>query len=128
MGPELAEDHSTSLLMNAGGWRGVHAIDAIAHGAGPATFADLAIQEFQWSRSLMTIFLQHTPRYLARLPVRLRMQFVFCELWYPLFAGFMLLKFLVPINVAKSMLAYSSFEADVSYQAPARTCSPKSKS
>jgi len=97
LGPELAEDHSTSLLMNAGGWRGVHAIDAIAHGAGPATFADLAIQEFQWSRSLMTIFLQHTPRYLARLPVRLRMQFVFCQLWYPLFAGSMLLKFLVPI-------------------------------
>src|ERR1044071_10435282 len=63
----------------------------------PATFADLAIQEFQWSRSLMTIFLQHTPRYLARLPVRLRMQFVFCQLWYPLFAGSMLLKFLVPI-------------------------------
>ena len=31
----LAEDHSTTLMMNAGGWRGVHALDAIAHGDGP---------------------------------------------------------------------------------------------
>ena len=35
LGPELAEDHSTTLMMNAHGWRGVHAIDAIAHGDGP---------------------------------------------------------------------------------------------
>ncbi len=61
LGPELAEDHSTTLLMNAGGWRGVHAVDAIAHGLGPETFADLAVQEFQWSRSLVTILLQYTP-------------------------------------------------------------------
>ncbi|MGO6907962.1 glycosyltransferase, partial [Rhizobium ruizarguesonis] len=27
LGPELAEDHSTTLMMNAGGWRGVHALD-----------------------------------------------------------------------------------------------------
>src|ERR1700687_4305813 len=46
LGPELAEDHSTSLIMNAHGWRGVHALNAIAHGAGPQTFADLATQEF----------------------------------------------------------------------------------
>lgn len=46
LGPELAEDHSTTLLMNAGGWKGVHALHAIAHGDGPATFADLVIQEF----------------------------------------------------------------------------------
>ncbi|MBP0651757.1 hypothetical protein J8J40_32320, partial [Mycobacterium tuberculosis] len=25
LGPELAEDHSTTLMMAAGGWRGVHA-------------------------------------------------------------------------------------------------------
>ena len=38
-------------MMNAHGWRGVHALDAIAHGDGPRTFADLVTQEFQWSRS-----------------------------------------------------------------------------
>ncbi len=62
LGPELAEDHSTTLMMNAHGWRGVHALDAIAHGDGPRTFADLITQEFQWSRSLMMILLQYSPK------------------------------------------------------------------
>jgi cellulose synthase/poly-beta-1,6-N-acetylglucosamine synthase-like glycosyltransferase len=39
LGPELAEDHSTTFLMNAHGWTGKHSIDAEAHGEGPATFA-----------------------------------------------------------------------------------------
>lgn len=97
LGPELAEDHSTTLLMNAHGWRGVHAIDAIAHGDGPQTFADLATQEFQWSRSLVTILLQYSPTYVARLPLRLKFQFLFSQSWYPLFAFFMLCMFLMPI-------------------------------
>ena len=42
LGPELAEDHSTSLLFNAGNWRGVHAINAEAHGEAPRTFKDMA--------------------------------------------------------------------------------------
>ena len=40
LGPELAEDFSTTLLMNAGGWRGAFALDAAAHGDGPASLAD----------------------------------------------------------------------------------------
>jgi cellulose synthase (UDP-forming) len=86
LGPELAEDHSTTLLLNAGGWKGVHAVDAIARGDGPETFADLAVQEFQWSRSLMTILLRYTPTYFRKLPVRLQAQFLFCQFWYPFFA------------------------------------------
>src|SRR5581483_7235588 len=35
LGPELAEDHSTTLLFNAHGWRGSFALNAIAHGDGP---------------------------------------------------------------------------------------------
>lgn len=97
LGPELAEDHSTTLIMNAHGWRGVHALDAIAHGDGPSTFADFATQEFQWSRSLMTILLNHTPRYIGMLPWRLRFQFVFCQLWYPLFCVVMLLMYSLPL-------------------------------
>jgi cellulose synthase (UDP-forming) len=72
LGPELAEDHSTTLMMNAFGWRGVHALDAIAHGEGPRTFADLVTQEFQWSRSLVMVLLQYSPTYVARLPLRLK--------------------------------------------------------
>lgn len=97
LGPELAEDHSTSLLMNAGGWRGVHALDATAVGDGPANIGDLCTQEFQWSRSLLSLLLRYTPSYFADLPARLKFQFVFCQAWYPLFAVFMLILYLIPI-------------------------------
>ncbi|MBP1847458.1 cellulose synthase (UDP-forming) [Rhizobium petrolearium] len=97
LGPELAEDHSTTLMMNAAGWRGVHALDAIAHGDGPSTFSDLVTQEFQWSRSLVMLLLRYSPRLVGRLPLRLKFQFLFSQLWYPLFAFFMLLMFAMPI-------------------------------
>lgn len=97
LGPELAEDHSTTLMMNAFGWRGVHALDAIAHGEGPRTFADLITQEFQWSRSLVMVLVQYSPTYLSRLPARLKAQFLFSQLWYPLFAFFMAAMFAMPI-------------------------------
>ncbi|NKX45653.1 glycosyltransferase family 2 protein [Roseicyclus persicicus] len=113
LGPELAEDHSTSLLLNAGGWRGVHALDAIAVGDGPATIADLCTQEFQWSRSLLSLLLSHTARYLPTLPPRLKFQFVFCQMWYPLFAVFMLVLYLMPIAAVVFDMRY----ADVTYPA-----------
>ncbi|MCA1443450.1 glycosyltransferase [Ensifer sp. IC4062] len=97
LGPELAEDHSTTLLMNVAGWRGVHALDAIAHGDGPRTFGDLVTQEFQWSRSLVMLLLQYSPGLVGRLPLRLKFQFLFSQLWYPLFACFMALMFAMPI-------------------------------
>jgi cellulose synthase (UDP-forming) len=97
LGPELAEDHSTTLMMNAYGWRGVHALDAIAHGDGPRTFADLVTQEFQWSRSLVMLLLTYSPVFVPRLPARLKFQFLFSQLWYPLFALFMALMFAMPI-------------------------------
>jgi cellulose synthase (UDP-forming) len=96
LGPELAEDHSTTLLMATHGWYGIHALDAEAHGEGPATFVDGMIQEFQWARSLVMIFLTMTPRCLARLPLQLKAQFLFGQLWYPLFASTMLASFLLP--------------------------------
>ena len=106
LGPELAEDHSTTLMMNAHGWHGVHAIDAIAHGDGPATFADLITQEFQWSRSLVMLLLKYTPKYFAGLPWRLRFQFVFSELWYPLFAVFMASSLLLPITAILTKVTF----------------------
>ena len=97
LGPELAEDHSTTLMMNAGGWRGVHAMEAIAHGDGPRTFASLVTQEFQWSRSLVTLLMQYSPRLVGSLPPRLKFQFLFSQLWYPLFSIFMAVMFAMPI-------------------------------
>lgn len=97
LGPELAEDHSTTLIMNAGGWRGVHALDALAIGDGPDTFADAMTQEFQWSRSLTNILLMWTPKYLKSLPFRLKIQFLFSQLWYPIYSFTLFLGLLVPI-------------------------------
>lgn len=97
LGPELAEDHSTTLMMNSHGWRGIHALDAKAHGDGPSTLADCITQEFQWSRSLMVVLLTLLPKYWSQLPWRLRGQFLFSELWYLLFSSAMLCGFMLPI-------------------------------
>jgi cellulose synthase (UDP-forming) len=111
LGPDLAEDHSTTMLIASSGWRGVHAIDAIAIGDGPVSVADMVTQEFQWSRSLLTLLLQHTGHYLSRLPLRLRFLFVFCQLWYPLFAATSAMLYLAPIFA----LAFDLRYADVTY-------------
>ncbi|MCW3481139.1 glycosyltransferase [Neisseriaceae bacterium JH1-16] len=97
LGPELAEDHSTTLMMNAKGWRGIHAIDAIAHGEGPRTFADMATQEFQWAKSLVVILLRYTRQYLSPLPWRLKAQFLFSQFWYPLFSLTMAASVIMPV-------------------------------
>jgi cellulose synthase (UDP-forming) len=97
LGPELAEDHTTTLMMNAHGWRGVFAIDAEAHGDGPTSFADFLVQEFQWARSLVVVLLSVTPRYIGQLPPHLKFQFLFSQFWYPAFALIMLGGCLLPV-------------------------------
>ncbi|MEQ9812618.1 MAG: glycosyltransferase [Azospirillaceae bacterium] len=114
LGPELAEDHSTTLLMNSGGWRGIHAVNAIAHGDGPITFSDLVTQEFQWSRSLVTLLVRYTRHYVGRLPWRLKAQFLFCQLWYPFSALAMLMMYVMPLwalatNQAWANVGYGEF-------------------
>lgn len=113
LGPELAEDHSTTLMFNAAGWKGVHALDAIAHGDGPSTFGNLTTQEFQWSRSLVTILVKYLPAHIGRLPGWLKFQFVFSELWYPLFSVMMAIMAAMPIV---ALLTGEVF-ADITYPA-----------
>ncbi len=96
LGPELAEDHSTSLMFNGHGWRGVHAFDAIAHGLGPETFADCLTQEFQWSRSLVVLMLTEMPKYFFKMPLRIAFQFLFSQLWYVIFSFTMLAAHIIP--------------------------------
>ncbi|MBK3639104.1 glycosyltransferase [Streptomyces sp. MBT33] len=86
LGPELAEDFSTTFLLNSAGWQGAFAIDAEAHGDGPITFAAMVTQEFQWSRSLVVMLLGMLPRHLRRMSGRLRMRFAFALSYYPLLA------------------------------------------
>jgi len=83
LGPELAEDFSTSFLFNSAGWPGVFAIAAEAHGDGPLSFPDMVVQEFQWSRSLCVLGLEMVPRHLGRLDRWVRVRFIYCLLHYP---------------------------------------------
>jgi len=84
VGPELAEDFSTSFLLTSAGWQGTFAHRAEAHGEGPHTLAAMLVQEFQWSRSLTVLFLGLVPAHLRRLPWRLRLRFLFALTFYPL--------------------------------------------
>ncbi|MFL4909797.1 glycosyltransferase family 2 protein [Streptomyces sp. MMS24-I2-30] len=84
IGPELAEDFSTTFLLNSAGWAGAFAIEAEAHGDGPVTFSAMITQEFQWSRSLVTLLLGLFPRHASRLPWKLRLRFAFAFSYYPL--------------------------------------------
>lgn len=84
VGPELAEDFSTTYLLNIAGWSGAFAIDAAASGDGPPTFAAMLTQEFQWSRSLTIELLELVPRTIGALPWRLRLRFGFALAYYPL--------------------------------------------
>lgn len=86
IGPELAEDFSTSFLLTSAGWQGVFNDRAEAHGEGPPTFSAMITQEFQWSRSLTTVLLQIAPRHLGRMPWALRFRFLYALSFYPMLA------------------------------------------
>src|SRR5664280_551707 len=86
IGPELAEDFTTTFLLTSAGWEGAFALDAEAHGEGPPTFASLLVQEFQWSQSLTLVSLRMYFKYFRRLPWRLRARFGLVLLYYPMLA------------------------------------------
>ena len=84
LGPELAEDYSTTLWMQSGGWDGVFNIDAEAHGDGPESVDAMLLQEVQWSRSLGVMLTRWAPSRLRAVPWRARLRLGFALLFYPL--------------------------------------------
>jgi cellulose synthase (UDP-forming) len=106
VGPELAEDFSTSYLLNVAGWGGAFAIDAEAHGEGPPTFAAMLTQEFQWSRSLCVVLLGLIPRTVCRLPGTLQVRFLFALSYYPLLVFSSAVGLLLPPVAAVSGLPW----------------------
>ncbi len=89
VGPELAEDAMTSVMMVAAGWRGAFAIDAEAHGKGPETFMAMATQEYQWSRSLENVRRIYWPQLRAGVGPAQRWRIRIPLLYYPLSAGYL---------------------------------------
>jgi cellulose synthase/poly-beta-1,6-N-acetylglucosamine synthase-like glycosyltransferase len=96
LGPELAEDFSTTLILNSHGWHGVFAIDAEAHGNGPDCVADCVTQDYQWARSMMRVLLTVSPKYWSGLSLRAKIRLAGCQLWYPLHTLVMLVMVLLP--------------------------------
>ncbi len=107
LGPELAEDFSTTLILSSRGWQGVFAIDAEAHGDGPDTVADCVTQDFQWARSMMRVLLTVSPRCWKGLSLRRKFKLGGCQLWYPLHTLVMLVMLALPVwaVVARAPLA-----------------------
>ncbi|MGE3907873.1 MAG: glycosyltransferase family 2 protein [Chloroflexota bacterium] len=97
LGPELAEDFSTTLIMNAHGWHGAFTLHASTHGDGPACVTDCLTQEYQWSRSIVRVMLLYFPACWALLPMRLKVKFAFCQVWYPLYTLHMVVAYALPI-------------------------------
>jgi cellulose synthase (UDP-forming) len=102
IGPDLAEDFSTTFLLSAAGWHGAFAIDAEAHGDGPNTFAAMLVQEYQWSRSLITVLMGLVPRNLPRLRWRLRLRFIYSLSYYLLVVTTTLVGLVLPPIAAVS--------------------------
>jgi cellulose synthase (UDP-forming) len=96
LGPELAEDFSTTLILTSHGWEGVFAIDAEAHGNGPDCVADCVTQDYQWARSMMRVLLTVSPRCWRGLSRRAKIKLGGCQLWYPLHTMVMLVTVLLP--------------------------------
>ena len=108
LGPELAEDFSTSFLLNSAGWHGVFAIAAEAHGDGPLSFSDMVVQEFQWSRSLNIVLLGLVPRHLGRLGRWVRVRFLYCLLHYSSLALITTCGLLLPVTAVVTGLPWMS--------------------
>ncbi|MHA7210451.1 glycosyltransferase family 2 protein [Arthrobacter sp. MDT1-65] len=84
IGPELAEDFSTSFLLTSAGWKSTFAHTAEAHGEGPHNLSAMVTQEFQWSRSLVMLLIDTVPQHLRRFAWPLRLRFLFALSYYPL--------------------------------------------
>ena len=102
IGPELAEDFSTSFLLTSAGYQGVFAHRAEAHGEGPPTFGAMLTQEFQWSRSLTVLALRTAPSHLGRLSWPLRVRFSFALCFYAVLGLTMIASVLLPVIPAVS--------------------------
>ena len=103
LGPELAEDFSTSYVIRLTGADGAFAVDARAHGQGPPTFAAMVTQEFQWCRSLVVLLFSLVGRTLGVFSPRLHFRFLFALLIMPLMglmtgAGFLIAPAAVVFN------------------------------
>ena len=97
VGPELAEDYTTTLWLQSAGWVGVFNIGARAHGDGPESLDEMLLQEVQWARSLGTILVRWAPGRLGRVPLRARARLRFALAFYLLQGWAMAVATILPL-------------------------------
>lgn len=95
--PEIAEDHTTTLLYNANGWEGAFARNAIAHGYGAVGVGDSMLQEYQWALVGLRAMFLVTPKHFLKLNWKVKIQFLVWELWYPILTIVTLISYFLPV-------------------------------
>jgi cellulose synthase (UDP-forming) len=95
--PEIAEDLTTTLTYNARGWKGSHALNAIAHGYGAVGVEDSMIQEYQWALVGMRAWFFVSRNLFWDLGYKVKMQFIVWHTWYPLVSFITLISCFLPL-------------------------------
>jgi cellulose synthase (UDP-forming) len=110
--PEIAEDLTTTLTYNARGWRGAHALNAIAHGYGAVGVEDSMIQEYQWALVGMRAWFFVSRKLFWDLGLKVKMQFIVWHMWYPLVSFVTLISCFLPLYAILSQDAIVSVKGD----------------
>jgi cellulose synthase (UDP-forming) len=97
IGEDVAEDYTTTLMMNANGWKGSFARNAIAHGMGAVGVADCMQQEYQWSLVGMRAFFVVARKVFLKMPWMVKLQMFVWSLWYPAVTLISLISILLPV-------------------------------
>jgi cellulose synthase (UDP-forming) len=97
IGPEIAEDFTTTAMMNAYGWKGSFARNAIAHGMGAVGVKDSMHQEYQWAlvgtRATMLVI----PKIFLNFRPSIKFQSIVWMFWYPAVSFVTLISLIFPI-------------------------------
>jgi cellulose synthase (UDP-forming) len=109
--PEYAEDHTTTMVYNASGWKGAFARHAIAHGYGAVGLGDSMLQEYQWALVSIRALFFVTPKYFWKLPWQVKIQFVIWESWYPLLSIITLISYFLPAVALKTQSSIVAVES-----------------
>ncbi|MGL4757723.1 MAG: glycosyltransferase family 2 protein [Patescibacteria group bacterium] len=102
IGPELAEDFTTSMMMLSSGWKGGFARNAIARGFGAVGLAESLYQEYQWVVSMVHVLFEISPKYLGKVGILTFAKLMVILLWYPLVSLVTLISLIYPIYAVLS--------------------------
>lgn len=71
--------------------------EAIAEGDGPETLNTYLAQQFAWAFSVFQVLLGYSPKLLGKMELKKKLQFIFCQTWYPLWSLSFCVMFFSPI-------------------------------